>query len=148
MKIVKCTLLFLSLLMLFSCVKEEEIYTIPYASVYFKVDINGLDSDLTHFSYKTFTEGRTIGESTGFGGLLVFRNSEGNIFAFDLCCPHERAKDIRVVPSDVGEAICPTCHRKYVFWTGTGHCEQGGASLQKYAVYGSTYPGVFHIRNR
>lgn len=145
---IKFILIISLLLSLFSCVKEEEIYTIPYAYVNFKININGLDSDLTHFSYKTFTEGRTIGESTGFAGLLIFRDSNGDIFAFDLCCPHERSKDVRIVPSDNGEATCPICKRKYIFWTGTGHCVQGGSPLQKYAVYGSTIQGVYHIRNR
>lgn len=144
---IKYLLFIVAFLSAFSCAKEEPLYTVPYAPVYFRVDINGLDSDLTYFTHKSYLTGRTIGEQVGFGGLLVFRDNEGKVFAFDLSCPNERLKDVRVVPADNGEAVCPKCKKKYVFWTGTGHEAQGGAPLQRYRVLGSTQSGVFHIRN-
>ncbi len=144
---IKYIFFFVAFFSVFSCVKEEPLYTIPFAPVYFRIDINGLDSDLTHFTYKKYLSGRTIGEQVGYSGLLVFRDSEGEIFAFDLCCPQEDSREIRVEPEDNGEAACPVCGNRYVFWTGTGHEVSGGESLQKYQVLGTTQSGVFHIRN-
>lgn len=129
-------LILLAILWITSCVEEENPYTIPYSRVYFQIDINGLDSDLSFFSHKLFTQPRTVGESTGYGGLLIFRSHQGEISAYDLSCPHEKNKDIRVEPKNNGKAVCPECESVFVTMYGLGTCESGPSQnpLQKYNV--------------
>lgn len=133
-----------------SCVDEAPRFTIPYARVFFQIDVNGLDSDLTFFSHKTFTHGRTVGEQTGYGGLLIFRTTGGGILAYDLCCPHEDDREIKVRPSDNGKAVCPKCGTVFVTMYGLGTPESGPAAepLQSYAVRRNFQrEGVFVVTN-
>ena len=139
------------LLLAVSCADEAPRFTVPFARVYFQIDINGLDSDLTYFAHKTFTRGRTVGEQVGFGGLLIFRDDRGNIFAYDLCCPHEDDKNIRVEPTDNGKAVCPKCGTVFVTMYGLGSVESGVAnqSLQRYNVSKSSRgEGAFVVTNK
>lgn len=138
------------LLSILSCADEAPRFTVPYARVFFQVDVNGLDSDLSFFDYKTFTQGRTIGEYTGYGGLLIFRSVEGAIYAYDLCCPHEDDKNIQVEPTDNGKAVCPKCGSVFVTMYGLGSVESGPSKepLQSYTVRrNQNREGVFVITN-
>ena len=139
------------LLLAVSCADEAPRFTIPFAPVYFQIDINGLDSDLTYFAHKTFTRGRMFGEQIGFGGLLIFRDAQGEIFAYDLCCPYEDDKNIRVEPTDNGKAVCPKCGTVFVTMYGLGSVESGVAnqSLQRYNVSKSSRgEGAFVVTNK
>ncbi len=128
-------LLFISLTIL-SCMKEESFFTVPYSRVNFRVDLNGVDSDLTPFSFKTFERARYVNEYTGFGGLLIFRSVEGKIFAYDLACPHEDDKNTLVEPRNNGTAYCNKCGTTYITMFGEGTVDSGVSeeSLQKYKV--------------
>ena len=143
--------LFITLLLwAVSCVDEASRFTVPYSRVFFRIDVNGLDSDLTFFSHKTFVQGRTVGEQTGYGGLLVFRTAEGSVFAYDLCCPHEDSREIKVQPAADGKAVCPKCGSVFVTMYGLGSVESGPSAepLQRYTVrtdFGRE--GVFVITN-
>lgn len=117
-------LLLIPLLWISACAEEEMPYSLPYARVGFQIDIHGIDSDLTPFSHKSFTQGRTAGESTGYGGLLVFRTIQDEIYAYDLSCPYEKDKSITVHPETNGEAVCPECGSVFVIMY--GHVESGG----------------------
>lgn len=143
-------LFFILLLSVVSCIDEASRFTVPYSRVFFQIDVNGLDSDLTFFGHKTFTQGRTVGEQTGYGGLLVFRTTESNIFAYDLCCPYEDNREIKVKPTDNGKAVCPECGSVFVTMYGLGTAESGPAdeSLQRYTVRkNSNREGAFVITN-
>ena len=143
-------LLFVVLLSVVSCVDEVSRFTVPYSRVFFQIDVNGLDSDLTFFDYKILVQGRTVGEQTGYGGLLVFRTIEGNIFAYDLCCPYEDNREIKVKPTDNGKAVCSKCGSVFVTMYGLGTAESGPAneSLQSYMVRKNlNREGVFMITN-
>lgn len=143
-------LFFILLLSVVSCVDEVSHFTVPYSRVFFQIDVNGLDSDLTFFGHKTFTQGRTVGEQAGYGGLLVFRTTEGNIFAYDLCCSYEDNREIKVKPTDNGKAVCPKCGSVFVTMYGLGTAESGPSdeSLQRYTVRkNSNREGVFVITN-
>lgn len=138
------------LLSVVSCVDEASRFTVPYSRVFFRIDVNGLDSDLTFFGHKAFVQGRTVGEQTGFGGLLVFRTAEGSIFAYDLSCPHEDNREVKVQPADNGKAVCPRCGSVFVTMYGLGTVESGPSAepLQRYTVrkdFGRE--GVFVITN-
>lgn len=138
------------LFLLHSCVEEEHPFSLPYAPVYFEIDLNGVDSDLHDLSYKTFKVGRTIRERVGYGGLLVFRNHEGTVIAYDLSCPYEKARDVRVKPNNQWKAECPECGSLFDMLTGIGNPETGPSELplQKYNVIpDSRQKGRFLIKN-
>ena len=150
MKISPLNIIFLLIfLFIVSCVEEENPYILPYTRVYFQIDVNGIDSDLTHFSHKTFTKPRTAGEFVGYGGLLLFRSAEGAVFAYDLACPNEKDRSIHVIPGNTGKAECPVCKSVYVTMYGLGSVESGpsGNSLQKYRVEKKSGNGVFVVVN-
>lgn len=143
-------LFFIVLLSVVSCVDEASRFTVPYSRVFFQIDVNGLDSELTFFDHKMFVQGRTIGEQTGYGGLLVFRTTEGSIFAYDLCCPYEDNREVKVNPTDNGKAVCPKCGSVFVTMYGLGTAESGPSneSLQIYSVKKNlNREGVFVITN-
>lgn len=157
---IKLFSLLIFIFLLPSCEKEESRYTLPYARVYFRIDINGRDSDLTHFSHKTFTKPNTAAESVGYAGLLVFRDYNGDIFAYDLACPYEKDKNIQVKPNSSGHAVCPQCDSEYVIMYGTSERNgtlglgtpvkgKGPATqpLQSYLVTGTQRQGEFLVIN-
>ena len=149
----RCKNLLLLLIPLFwvtACVEEESHFSLPYARVHFQIDINGIDSDLAPFGYKTFLKGRTYGEFVGYGGLLIFRTVEDEIFAYDLSCPYEKDPTVHVNPQENGEAVCPKCGSTYIMMYGLGTPDKGPAdkSLQKYPVRRhSQTGGMFLISN-
>jgi len=60
----------------------------------------------------------------GFGGILVI-NGLGenvvNLFAYDLACPVEAQRNIRVAPDNPAvTATCPKCGAVFTIATGTG----------------------------
>ena len=139
----------LCIVMLSSCIKEESQFTIPFAPVRFEVDINGVDSDLYPFSYKVFTKPRANNEYVGYGGLLIFRSHDDQIFAFDLCCPHEDNKSILVSPLDDGSAQCDKCGSIFEIMLGSGIKKSGPSveNMQRYRVSKASRPGVFLVIN-
>lgn len=133
-----------------SCVDQAPRFTVPYARVYFEIDLNGRDSDLSFLDYKVFTHGRTVTEQTGYGGLLVFRAVEDNVFVYDLCCPYEDSKEVKVKPQKNGKAVCPKCGSVFVTMYGLGTPESGPSTepLQRYTVNRKKHrEGVFIVTN-
>lgn len=112
-----CLLILLSSL-LYGCSKEDFSFNISPYPARFIVDVNGMDSDLHEFSYKTFLKGRFDGELVGLGGLLVFRSYDGKIYAYDLACPYEGDPSVKVVPNDNGRAVCSKCGNEYILLYG------------------------------
>ena len=132
-----------------SCGKEELRQTIPFASVNFTINLNGLDHSLrTPLSYKTFIQARLQTDRVGFGGLLIVSGFNGEIFAFDLACPCERRRDVLVTPNADGTAVCATCHSVFITSFGLGTVISGNApaSLQVYNVFPQG-EGVFIVRH-
>jgi nitrite reductase/ring-hydroxylating ferredoxin subunit len=151
-KLSKFAALFLLFLFLISCGKEEQQQTVPFAPVYFRIDLIGLDHSLKNpLSYKVFTETdrRTPTDRMGFGGLLIVSSIDGNeIFAYDLACPFEGRQDITVTPTNAGEAVCSTCGSVFVtmFGFGTAKSDVTSKPLQRYRVQRQS-SGIFLIRN-
>lgn len=136
----------LFLLAFLSCAKEETRISLPYAPVNFKIDV--IADKIDFFGYATFERPRLMGEFTGYSGLLVFRNQDGTLFAYDLCCPHEKNKYITVKPNTIGEAVCPVCGSVYEIWTGLGNVKSGAGTqpLQTYRVLPIS-ESVYRIQN-
>lgn len=75
-------------------------------------------------------------EYLGYAGIVVFRSFSGNIVAFDLCCPNELKRDVRVEPNMAGSAICPVCKTQYDIGFGSGYVTEGQSKfpLKQYTV--------------
>lgn len=91
--------------------------------------------------------------ATGFGGVLLisgmdpFSTVTDIPLAYDLACPVERNRNIRVQVSDeTYVAVCPECHSSYDVTMQRGAPISGPAATGKYK-YGlktySCYPGSF-----
>ena len=123
-------------LLFLSCGKEEPRNTLPFEEVHFRVNLNIHNSLQNPLSYKIVTERILATDRIGYGGLLIVSGFNGEIFAYDLACPVERNRNIRVVPSDNGTAVCPVCQSVFNTSFGLGSPVSGVArvSLQRYRV--------------
>lgn len=143
----KCCFFLCCILFFNSCANETPIATIPFAPVNFKIDV--VTDKIDNFDYAIFDVPRRQNEYVGFSGLLIFGSYDGRIFAYDLCCPNEDRKEIRVNPMDNGKAVCPVCGSVFVLMYGLGTPELGPAieHLQRYSVIPGEQSGVFYVRN-
>lgn len=90
--------------------------------------------------------------ATGFGGILLVGDVTGKPIAYDLSCPVECKRDIRIFINTtdmVGE--CPKCHSTYDIFSLGGHPLSGpaandGYGLRRYNV-GSTSSEYMLISN-
>ena len=78
---------------------------------------------------------------TGYGGVLLFCNGMGVPVAYDLSCPVEVKKSIRIFVNEAMEAECPQCGSRYNILLGDGGPISGPAAedkkkygLQRYKV--------------
>ena len=123
---------------------EKQYYTsIPDYPVNLELKLESLDYELNaNLAYKRFTQPRFAADKLGFGGILVI-NGMGentiNLYAFDLACPVESQREIRVVPDKSGvTATCPKCGAVFTIATGTGAPQSGTKYyLKSYRVVGS-----------
>jgi hypothetical protein len=82
-----------------------------------------------------FIDKRLENDRIGFGGILVI-NGHGenmlvNLFAYDLACPVEVDKNIRIVPNDLVQAVCPHCKAVYMIANGSGAPLSGSKNFLK-----------------
>lgn len=126
----------LFVLLAFSCSKINES-SIPYYRVYLTLDLRYQDKELVGlYNYKEYTAARNAGESTGYSGVLVVCGDNSVYYAYDLCCPHEAEKAIKVVPDHAGNAKCPKCGTEYQTAYGSGAPTSGPSkfALRRYNV--------------
>ena len=150
---------------LLSCEDQIPHNNIPNSPVSFNLMINSRDNILKNgLAYKVFTEKdrRLDSDRFGYAGLLVVTNNTGNsIYAYDLACPYEGEKSIKIEPDDIGKAKCNECGSVFVTiygseipgrgMVGFGTAESGPAasekiSLKSYNVLPQQY-GEFIIFN-
>lgn len=99
---------------------------IPYASVNFIIDLRYEDKDLVGIlSHKEFTSPRKGNDLIGYSGILVVCGFDNIYYAYDLCCPHEAKKSIKITANDDGTATCSTCGTKYDIGYGSGAPVEG-----------------------
>lgn len=77
--------------------------------------------------------------ATGYGGVLLVSDFDGVYKAYDLSCPVEKKRDVRiVVSSELSVGECPVCHSTYdVFRLGSplsGEAAERGYALTRYRV--------------
>lgn len=58
---------------------------------------------------------------TGFGGILLVGDISGAPYAYDLACPVEVKRDVRIrIDEETTEAYCPVCGSRYAVYTNYG----------------------------
>ena len=121
----------LAVLLTMSCGKVN-VSNIPYARVFLELDLSFKDKDLVgalNFKEFTSTANQNYGTQLGYFGVLVVCgfNSYGNTqyYAYDLCCPYEANRNIKVQADNTGWAECPKCGTKYEIAYGSGTPSEG-----------------------
>lgn len=77
---------------------------------------------------------------TGFAGVLLCGDIMGNPVAYDLSCPVERSKTVRIMVDDeAANAYCPVCHSVYDVFSNygsplAGEAARNGWALRRYGV--------------
>lgn len=90
---------------------------------------------------------------TGFGGVLLCGDIHGNAVAYDLACPVERTKSVRIVVDETAaNAYCPKCQSVYDIFSNNGVPLSGDAAnkgygLKRYYVGSGTQGEYMEIRN-
>ncbi len=73
-------------------------------------------------------------DAIGFGGIIVYTGFDGNYYAFDMACPHEAQREIKVYPNNLGQAVCNGCGTVFDISYGIGNPSSGPAkeTLKRY----------------
>jgi len=124
-------ILALVLLVVFPMACEEDVNPFPNVSVNLTLAIDTDLGNMTANQYKLFP-------NYGVGGIVVYRNIEGDFQAYDLACTHDYEKGCVLEPHpDYNEILtCPCCDSR--FWLSLdGQVQNGPAKrpLKQYTVY-------------
>lgn len=77
----------------------------------------------------------TASSYTGYGGLLLVSDYYGNLVVYDLACPVECRRDVRVaVDTELNVAACPVCHSTYAIFENFGSPLSGLAAEREYGL--------------
>lgn len=77
----------------------------------------------------------TVSMYTGYGGVLLASDYNGNPVAYDLACPVECRRDVRVtLDEEMLAAVCPVCHSAYSIFENYGHPISGPAAEKGYGL--------------
>lgn len=120
-----------------SCDKINEESPVPKYTVSFSIDYRIYAPILdTQGGYYTIIKPTEYGQYLGYSGLLIFHGFDDRFYAFDLCCPYECEREIRIVPEATGRATCPECGSEYDIGFGTGRPTKGPSTkfLRRYNV--------------
>lgn len=134
-----------AILLFFAC-DDIDKSSIPDSPVYLERNINSEALELrTIGGYKVYTTPEQYGDAVGYGGLVVIYGFNEQFYAFDLACPLEADRNIRVVPNDAGQAVCETCGSVFSIGYGSGNRVSGPAKegLRRYNV--SVYGTIIHV---
>jgi nitrite reductase/ring-hydroxylating ferredoxin subunit len=124
--------------------------SIPDYAVYIERNINLEALDLrTIGGYKTYTTIEEYGDAIGYGGVMVIYGFNENYYAFDMACPYEINRGIRVRPNSAGTAVCDSCGSVFSIGYGSGNRLSGPAKegLKRYhiSVYQTVSGNVFQV---
>ena len=151
-KIIIFILMILPVLVPSSC-KTKENERIPYVFVDFTINLSDpMFNDLTVAGNAVVITSSYAGSaSAGYGGhgIIVYRASESEFFAFDRTCPFEEALDQAVVLKNTGDITpeCPECHSKYVL-PNYGYPTSDSPSRYPLKLYRTSFDGqMVHVYN-
>ena len=129
----------------FRTVADWDMYANP-AALEYKIFIKEQRIP-TNYNYTAISE-------TGLGGILIVGDVMGMFLAYDLACPVEIKKDIRLkIDSEKHDAYCPVCGSRYDVFANYGSPTSGtaaekGYGLQKYYVGAGNSGEYMVIRRR
>jgi len=134
---------------------EEEIYSsIPNYPVNITLDLDFGDNELVAaLATKSITQPRKGTDKLGYGGILVINGLSlngdiVNLYAYDLTCPVEVDRNIKIIPDEVGKARCPHCKAVYDISSGYGIPEsETKLRLKTYSVRPESGGRRYRIRN-
>jgi len=130
--------------MLTTC-KRSANDVIPTVYVHFSISLNDpqfldLLSPFTYSYIDKYTN--NFGQSAaGYdeNGIIVFRSTEDEFYAFDRTCPHDlelNNKSVQVKVTDMIFAVCPECGTKYALTSnGTPYSGVGKYPLKNYRTF-------------
>lgn len=124
---------------------------IPYSEVYLCFhtvgdwNVHGIKGDAADYGIYVFDRPNRVLipasfpytdlDRTGFGGLLLVNDVLGNTLAYDLACPVEARRNVRLrVPAGELYAECPECKSQYEIYTSYGYPKSGPAAQKGYAL--------------
>jgi nitrite reductase/ring-hydroxylating ferredoxin subunit len=111
-----------TLVLLGGCSKNDE--QIPNVSFSATVYLNDPAMTNNPVVIRQDAAGRRIGIS----GVILYRVSPAEFYAFDLMCPHERTLNCEVALDDGASATCKCCGSMFLIATGDGAVLKGPAS--------------------
>lgn len=91
--------------------------------------------------YIEINEPLKYGQFVGYGGIVIFHGFDDYFYAFDMSCPHECKRDVRIECSMAGMGVCPKCGSTFDIGFGTGFANKGPSKypLRRYQVMVSGY---------
>lgn len=124
MKRLFITCFLLTFLFLFGCSKEDN----PVPNVSFTAYIDIL---LPDYSGTVFTINRDrYGNLIGISGIIVYRLSDVEFYAFERYCPHDQKLTCKVsVGDDNSIAQCNCCQSEFLILSPTGDVVSGPAQI-------------------
>lgn len=133
------SLALLPLSLLSSCIYQTES-PIPNAPVYYQVDFASAQGKalIPPGGYLRVERLEIAQSAIGYGGLLIFHSLDEmqSYYAYDLACPHESKREVRLMVNSTYEAECPTCHSRFSILYGDGSplAPPARLPLRRYAV--------------
>ena len=124
----------------FASCNDNVISSIPDFPVYLELNLTSTYPTFRNSYNKSiiFIKGITpnipTNRYTGFGGILVYTDLNGEYCAFDMSCPYEAKQNIRVYPNDLGQTVCEGCGSVFDIGSRSGYPISGKAkeALKRY----------------
>lgn len=117
---------------------ELNMATAPYTSMKYSSN---------NFVYFETRNNLPVTYSVGYAGIIVGTGFEGAYYAFDMSCPFEVKRDVRVYPNELGQAVCEECGSIYDIGYGNGF-PMSGKATEPLRKYRATLTNNYVIVNR
>jgi len=135
-----------------SCNNDSNRSSIPIAPVQVRINLQHFPHLSAPFATEYFTETNPVVGvwAVGYGGVLISTftdfNSANIVFAaFDMACPYEIDRNIRVFPeSNNVFAVCEKCGSRFDLSDGLGIRETGPAT-ENLRRFNAFRDGLFHL---
>jgi hypothetical protein len=135
MKKKSCILFFIFSFFLSGC-NDNYVSSIPDYPVNLKLNLTTTYPTFknSYNQYLLFEKRVLETDRIGYGGIMVYTGFDGTYYAWDMACPYEADKDIKVHPNELGQAICDSCKSVFELGFGVGNPSSGPAKevLKKY----------------
>lgn len=124
-RIHKLLLLFIALILVTSCGKDEDRDQIPYVLVNFSIYPNTIDF---------IAEGQYVYSTGGYKGLIIYRPQSSEFKVYERACPHDPLTEgARVTVDDTGIiAVDSVCGSQYILTDGSPIKGPAGIALKQY----------------